>query len=97
MPQKPKARKKKAGDHAQRNNGRELEVHILGKFSPNWVNVLPKYGPLTPTHGLGSGPKARFSSGPTPLGTNREYGGTGSRKKKVSPILKMKCFSDSPR
>ena len=37
-----------------------------------------------------------FSMGPTPK-TCEKTGGSGRVKKKVSPILKIMCFLDSPR
>src|SRR4051812_16248110 len=30
-------------------DGKELEADILGKCSPNWGNISPKYGALTPS------------------------------------------------
>jgi len=56
----------KAHVEAVRNNGRELEPHILGKISPNWVNVFPKYGPPTPSRCPGPPRKVRFFNGVGP-------------------------------
>ena len=35
-----------------RDNGSELQAHILGKCSPNWGNLSPQYQPLTPSRCL---------------------------------------------
>ena len=65
-----------------RNNGKELEAHILGKISPNWVNTFPKYRPPTPAHCLGPGQKVRFSPG-SALQLHRKRAKEGKKVHKV--------------
>ena len=69
---------------AVRNNGRELEPHILGKISPNWVNVFPKYWPPTPTLSRARSKGPFFQWGYLKTQKTKNGGHNGGGKKSVA-------------